>query len=261
MKLHQHSIGHGPDLVLLHGWGLHSGIWSAGRNSLAEQLAQHYRITMIDLPGHGHSDGLGHNGFTFDATVAAIAAQLPPTAMLLGWSLGGLLAQRLACQRPQQVSRLILLASTARFTRADDWPGALPTATLDNFGLALVEDPQATIQRFLALQVRGSDNERQQLRILKQALAERPQARAEALRSGLDILRQVDLRPGLADIAQPTLLIFGQHDRIVPASAGPAMAGSLPQVHSLTLAGAGHAPFLSHPAQTGQAILEFLNDR
>ena len=259
MNLYQHSIGQGPDIILLHGWGLHSGIWSANDNSLAEQLAQHYRVTMIDLPGHGLSDDADNNPFNFDATVAAIATRLPPASRLLGWSLGGLLALQLAYQLPQQVRQVILLASTARFTRTEHWSAALPVETLDSFGAALQEDLQATVQRFLALQVRGSDNQRQQLRLLKLALSERPAARADALSRGLDILREVDLRPQLAAISQPTLLVYGQHDRIIPAAVGPTMAAMLPRAHSLTISGAGHAPFLSHPEATGQAIRAFLN--
>ena len=259
MKLHQHRIGKGPELIMLHGWGLHSSIWSAGDNNLAEQLARHYRVTMIDLPGHGNSAAL-NEGFNFTTAIEIIADQLPPAAILLGWSLGGLLAQQLARQLPQQISQLILLTSTARFTQAEHWAAAMPTTTLDSFGSALSKNPAATVQRFLALQVRGSDNERQQLRDLKQALSESPSARPAALSSGLNILRDTDLRLGLAHIAQPTLCLYGQHDRIVPAAIGPSMATSIPQARHLTINGAGHAPFLSHPKQTGQAILEFIND-
>lgn len=259
MKLHQHSIGKGPDLVMLHGWGLHSAIWSAGADNLAEQLAQYYRLTMIDLPGHGRSDACDQ-GFSFAAAVKLIASQLPADVILLGWSLGGLLAQQLACQLPQQIKQLVLLTSTARFTRGKDWPSAMPAATLAGFGKALSDNKQTTVQRFLALQVLGSDNERQSLQTLKQSLAERPAASAAALNSGLTILREVDLRPQLGQISQPTLLLYGQHDRIVPAAVSTAMTAQIPQARSLTINGAGHAPFLSHPLPTGQAILEFLHD-
>ena len=259
MQLHQHSIGKGPDLIMLHGWGLHSGIWSAGDPSLIKQLARRYRVTMIDLPGHGLSDAY-NEGFNFDAAIELITERIPPTAILLGWSLGGLLAQKLAREYPQQISHLILLASTARFTCADDWPAAMPAATLNSFGVALLANQQATVQRFLALQVHGSNNEKQQLRALKQALTERPAAQTTALTSGLNILRDTDLRPELRHISQPALLLYGQHDRIVPASVGATMATQMPQARHLMINGAGHAPFLSHPQQTGQAIMEFLND-
>ncbi|NNG13616.1 MAG: alpha/beta fold hydrolase, partial [Gammaproteobacteria bacterium] len=51
MKLYSETIGHGPDLVLLHGWGAHSGVWAGMR----EALAENFSVTCIDLPGHGRS--------------------------------------------------------------------------------------------------------------------------------------------------------------------------------------------------------------
>ncbi|MGB5339321.1 MAG: alpha/beta fold hydrolase, partial [Gammaproteobacteria bacterium] len=51
MNLYTHTSGAGPDLLLVHGWGLHSGIW----DGLAPLLEPHYRVTRMDLPGHGRS--------------------------------------------------------------------------------------------------------------------------------------------------------------------------------------------------------------
>jgi pimeloyl-[acyl-carrier protein] methyl ester esterase len=51
MSLHIESEGAGPDLVLLHGWAMHGGIW----RDVREQLARHFRLHLVDLPGHGFS--------------------------------------------------------------------------------------------------------------------------------------------------------------------------------------------------------------
>lgn len=259
MKLFTQTIGHGPDVVLLHGWGLHSAIWTATTDSLAVQLSQHYRVTMIDLPGHGLSEG-NYVSFDLPEIVRAIAALLPAKTILIGWSLGGLLALQLAHNYPGQITRLVLLASTARFTHADGWASGLPKSTLDNFANALIDKPELTVQRFLALQVRGSENERQQLRQLKQALRERPNARPQALCSALSILQNSDLRPELTTILQPCRIILGENDRIVRSAAGVAMTACLPRATSTVIANASHAPFLSHPEQTLNSILEFINE-
>ena len=257
MKLYQQCVGEGPDLVLLHGWGLHSGIWSASRDNLLDRLSRNYRVTMFDLPGHGYSSDIGEPGF--DATISMIAEQLPPTSLLLGWSLGGLLALQLACQFRQRISALILIASNARFTRTSDWPAAMAAETLNSFGAALLENPASTVQRFLALQVLGSERQHEQLQLLKQTMNERPVARQWALQRGLEMLRDIDLRDRLALISQPALLIYGQHDRIVPDQSGATMAHLMPQARVLSIKGAGHAPFLSHHEQTGQVISDFLD--
>lgn len=259
MSLHHETLGSGPDIVLLHGWGLHAGIWSASGDNLLHRLAQHYRVMTLDLPGHGFSD-FGNDGFTLRTAAEAIAERLPPAATVIGWSLGGLLAMQLALERPELVRRLVLISSTARFSQAPDWQAAMTVTALRGFARALLEDQQATVQRFLALQVRGSENERRQLRLLKEALATRPPARPAALRSGLKILEQDDLRCRLSAIRQSCLLLYGQHDRIVPPAVGAGMNALLPQAAGHVVAGAGHAPFLSHPDATQQLLEAFLDD-
>jgi len=259
MPLHQETLGKGPDIVLLHGWGLHSDIWSASDDNLLRRLARHYRVTTLDLPGHGYSDS-GNDGFSLATATEAIAEQLPPAVIIIGWSLGGLLAMQLALERPELVQSLVLISSTARFSQAPDWQAAMTTTALHGFATALLENQEVTVQRFLALQVRGSDNERRQLRLLKKALATRPPARAAALRSGLAILEHADLRPRLSAIRQPCLLLYGQHDRITPPAVGVGMSALLPNVTQHILTGAGHAPFLSHPETTWHQLVAFLHD-
>lgn len=259
MPLYFERLGTGPDIVLLHGWGLHGGIWSASAESLPQYLAQRYQVTTIDLPGHGYSDD-GNDGFTMMSATSAIAELIPAEATIIGWSLGGMMALQLALDRPDLVQHLVLISSTACFRQAPDWQAAMTASALHGFAAALLENQHDTVQRFLALQVRGSNNERQQLRLLKQAIAARPPARREALRSGLAILEQVDLRPRLGELKQPCLLLYGQHDRIVPPAAGAAMDKLLPNACHHILAGAGHAPFLADPETTLHLIEDFLDD-
>jgi carboxylesterase BioH (pimeloyl-CoA synthesis) len=89
--LYSSTIGSGPDLVLLHGWGFNSELF----NDLIDQYKNQYRITKIDLPGHGRSDNVdgGLNEWCNE-----IIKILPNNPILLGWSLGGLLAIKIATQ-------------------------------------------------------------------------------------------------------------------------------------------------------------------
>jgi pimeloyl-[acyl-carrier protein] methyl ester esterase len=255
--LHHQTVGNGDNIVLLHGWGQHSGIWSATDNNLLRHLSERYRVTTIDLPGHGHSHA-GDEGFTLAAAVSAIADLIPKNSIVVAWSLGGLLALQLAREYSDCVQRLVLISSTARFSQAQDWQAAMTSQVLQGFAMALLENPLTTVQRFLALQVRGSDNERQQLRQLKRAIDTRPQPRAAALISGMEILQNTDLRTHLHTIKQPCLLLYGEHDRIVPPAAGMGMQDLLPCSVLHILSGAGHAPFLSHPETTLHLIEDFL---
>lgn len=83
MRLHTESIGTGPDLVLLHGWAMHSGVW----NGVRERLARHFRLFLVDLPGHGFSPACEPG--TLERVVEMISDILPPSCMVCGWSLGG----------------------------------------------------------------------------------------------------------------------------------------------------------------------------
>ena len=99
MSLHVETLGRGPDLVMLHGWALHSGIWAG----MQEPLSRHFRLHLLDLPGHGQS--VAGDSQTFDAWVSEIAAMLPERAAVCGWSLGGQIALELAVREPRRVER------------------------------------------------------------------------------------------------------------------------------------------------------------
>ena len=148
------ALGEGPDLVMLHGWAMHAGIFAP----LTRALAPHFRLHLVDLPGHGASRD---DATSLDsATLARELAKRLPRAIWLGWSLGGLVALRAAIDEPYSVRGLVLIASTPRFVVGDDWPHALDAETLKAFGANLAGDYRATIERFLALESLGSDDAR-----------------------------------------------------------------------------------------------------
>ena len=101
--LHSRTLGCGPDIVLLHGWGAQGSIW----NEIAADLAARYRVTMIDLPGHGKSPESEREPEPTLASLTARVAQVAPTrATWLGWSLGGMVAMQLASETPQRGEKL-----------------------------------------------------------------------------------------------------------------------------------------------------------
>lgn len=252
--LYCETAGQGPDLVLVHGWGLHGGVW----DSAAAVLAERFRVTRVDLPGHGRSP-LPAGTYTLDGLAAAVAAVAPPGATWIGWSLGGLvsLAAAAAGAAPR---RLVLVATTPRFVQAADWPHAMAPEVLAGFAADLARDYRATLLRFLALQSRGSERAREELKDLRGRLFAHGEPRPEALEGGLAVLRDSDLRPVLPQISVPTLWLHGARDNLSPAAAAAAAAGMMPRGSATVLPGAGHAPFLSHPGAFCAAIEDFLHD-
>ena len=110
--LYSSITGTGPNLVLLHGWGFNSELF----DNLVNEYKDRYQITTIDLPGHGQSDDVDGG---LDDWCNEIIKILPKNPILLGWSLGGLLAIHVASQVP--TTKLILVASTPNFVQSDDW--------------------------------------------------------------------------------------------------------------------------------------------
>lgn len=258
MKLATELRGEGRDLVMLHGWGMNSAVWCG----FADELAANYRVTLIDLPGHGHSPFNGQLALADWAEDCLAVA--PDSAVWLGWSLGSMVALQAAHQAPTRVSGLLMLAGMPRFVQAQDWPHAMAPRTLDLFIQALGDDHRGTLERFLALQMLGSDLAKETLRSLKQRLHERPDPQPEALQIGLNLLKHADLRTALRELECPTAWLYGDRDTLAPAAAAGLLERWHPSVTTAVIRGAAHTPFLSHPIETREAVkrlLEQFHDR
>lgn len=256
-RLHVDAYGQGPPLLLLHGWAMHGGLFAP----LVPALAQHHRVHVLDLPGHGYSAPI--RPYTLDALTDSIATaveSLPPMR-ILGWSLGAIVALRFARRFPQRVTGLRLVCATPRFTAAEDWPLAMPPQTLARFGDELAVAYRLTLKRFLALQVQGSVEGRAALATLHEALFARGEPSPESLAAGLAILAQTDLRAEVPSIKVPTLVIAGQRDALTPSAAGAWLARAMPMARHVEIAGAAHAPFLSHREEFDAALSAFDQQR
>lgn len=250
MSLYVHKVGAGPQLVLLHGWGMNAAVWEP----LLPGLGERFTVTVIELPGHGGSAPAPRADLGAWAGLCLDAA--PPTAHWIGWSLGAQVALAAALAAPTRVAGLTLVGATPRFVQAPDWPVAMPVETFRQFAASLGKDPGATLLRFLALQVRGAEHERETLRLLRDELAKRPPACAEGLAQGLRLLLETDLRPRLAQLACPSHWIYGARDTLAPAALCAEIARLLPDARCDVVAGAGHAPFLSHPGRSLELLLD-----
>lgn len=234
------QLGEGPDLVLIHGWGLHGGIW----DNLVPSLASRYRVTRVDLPGHGYST-LDPVGLSVDELADRLLDVVPARAVWLGWSLGSLVALA-AAQRADAVRGLILVAGTPRFVRGADWPHGMAPAVLQGFADDLRSDYEGTLRRFLGLHVGTGVDSRATIRALRERLFAHGRPSPGALAQGLRWLWETDLRSHAASINIPVDLIHGGYDRLVPPSAADWLVANLGSAQLRGIARAGHAPFLSH---------------
>jgi pimeloyl-[acyl-carrier protein] methyl ester esterase len=183
---------------------------------------------------------------------------VPQGAVLLGWSLGGMIALELARSEPALAVALVLVATTPKFAAGDGWEHGMPAPLLDEFATGLASDHRGTIQNFLTLQTRGDQNALVTLRQLRRALEAHGEPERLALAAGLEVLRTADLRDALPSIAVPALVIAGDHDRLTPPQAGRAIAEALPHARFVQVPRSGHAPFLSHGSEVLREVLPFL---
>lgn len=240
-----------PVLALVHGWGMNARVFDA----LAARLAADFEVRALDLPGHGGRDDAADN--TLQGWADDLVRQLPDNAILLGWSLGGQVAMRAALDHPHKIARLVLLASTPKFVAGEGWEHGMAPADLQDFGAALLADPQATLLRFLSLQTRGMNGQKTLLQQLRQSLLAAPAASREALAGGLAILHDTDLRAELPLLMLPTLVLHGALDTLTPPAAGAWLAEALPATRHIGFPRAAHAPHLSHGEEVAAAIGRF----
>jgi pimeloyl-[acyl-carrier protein] methyl ester esterase len=160
--------------------------------------------------------------------------------------------------QPQRIAGVIGICGTPRFVQDHDWPYAMALETLQQFISASRQDHRKTLERFLALQVRGSEDSLETLRVLHERLRIKPDPQPAALDAALALLKHVDLRQRLAQLDCPTAWLFGERDNLVPADVALSLGEWLTQAPTRVIPGSAHAPFLSHPSETLAVICALL---
>lgn len=254
--LRYRQVGSGPPLVLLHGWAMSSAVFGEALQNLNNEFS----VLAPDLPGHGQSTaGKDYSLGSLANDLASWMEGLQLTDVrLLGWSLGGQIALRLASLTKQRLSRLLLVATTPRFVADEEWGNGLAEGQVRIMARGLKRRFARTLEDFFNQQF----GEQEISEVRRQWLSEHlspmvipPQQ--EAALGGLEILRTSDLRMQLAELDMPTLVMHGAEDKIVPSGAGRYLAQALPQARLQLLEQAGHAPFLSYPEDVFQMWREF----
>ena len=257
VRIHYVEAGQGPPVVLIHGWNASTFSF---RYTIPE-LARDHRVVALDLKGYGYSDRPAEGDYSL-ATQAELVQRVMDRlgidrADVIGHSMGGAVAMRLAVQHPELVSRVVLVDSVtmAEFRRAIRFgrllkpllPLAAPLALhRDRVGRAVfrtaVHDPAHLTTEvlegyFRPLRMKGH------LRALARQLVDRRQ----------------DKLVDPARIWQPTLILWGEHDRWLPLVHGETLARQISNAKLAVVRGAGHLPLEEQPATCNQLLLEFLN--
>lgn len=256
-NLYSEIKGSGQNVVLLHGWGMHGGIFGKFNDLLADD----YQTHAIDLPGFGFSKEI-KNDFTLDSLTEVIEKyihNLVSPVSLIGWSLGGLITQNLLKRKNVDINKVVLIASTPSFTKKEGWDTAMDQSIFNDFSNDLKLDYKKTLKRFISLQTRGSNLVRTELRELNAKLLSHGEPNLKALQSGLNILSNTDLRSKSTNKI-PVMIILGERDTLVPLEVISEFKNQYSRLNELILDKTGHAPFMSHPQLCAEKIKNFINE-
>jgi pimeloyl-ACP methyl ester esterase len=188
-------------IVLLHGWGCDSHIWEP----LISQCEDGAIFKTIDLD---------YSKPTLAVLCDWLADQLPNPCVLCGWSLGGMLAVRLAALYPEKIIGLITLASNVTFVEKKNWPHAMPQQTFDEFYQLVEKDSGRGLKRFLVLETLGDEYAKQQKQWLN-TLAEPDLFHKYSLHA-LQLLAEINNADVIAKVTCPAIYVFGENDTLVP---------------------------------------------
>jgi len=189
---------------------------------------------------------------------------LPANADVVGWSWGGQVAMRIALDHPDAVRRLVLVGTTPCFVNKTsykeqpEWSAGIAPEVFSQFADNVDANYHKTMTQFLTLQCMGDIRARITVRMLRKKFEERPAPTTQTLQKALDILLDTDLRTEVEFLRKPTLLIHGDRDTLAPVQAAHWMMQNLPAGFLRVMAGASHAPFLSHQEQFVDALVQFL---
>jgi pimeloyl-ACP methyl ester carboxylesterase len=248
--------------VLLHGIGGGREGWASTGAALA---AAGFTVLAVDLPGYGHSAPLVEP--SIDGFAAAVRDLIDAAgqgaALVVGHSLGGMVAQALAATALDRVAALVLAGTSPAFGSSDGaWQQEFLRARLAPLD-AGVGMPGLAAQLVPAMA--GRDANPEKLAAAQALMAGVPEATYRAV---LPALVRFDRRAALSRIAVPTLVLAGEDDRTAPPAVAEKMAARMGTA-SGTAAGAecrvlprtGHLQMLENPAAFDAALIDFVQRR
>ena len=244
-------IGKGEPIVMIHGWAMSSEIWL----DLANKIAKNHQVFLIDLPGMGSNKNTQF--IDMDQINVEINALNLSHFSIMGWSFGGQIALYYSYKFPKKIKKLFLVSTTPCFVnQIGDWQSGVEANIFNKFANDLIADWQTTMERFLNLQLLGSEYRKTILKKLK-PLFLKTAPDIDSLKKSLNLLLQNDLRYMLPLIDLPTMIMTGNQDKLVTIKASEFMNKKLKFSKIKIFKGAAHLPFLSHSDDFMNAFQEF----
>ncbi len=257
VHLHVTDAGEGRPIVLIPGWPLSDEMYEYQYNDL---INKNFRAIGITLRGFGKSDK-PYEAYNYDVHAADIKVVLKKLdvkdAVLVGFSMGGAIAIRYVSQyKSARVSKLVLAGAAAPiWTQREDFPYNLPKTAVDDLIKQNFADRPKLLSDFAKIfsATETSLNEGIGTWLNGIGLSASSYATAQCLVA----LRDTDLRPDLANIAIPTLILHGKHDKICSFDLAGQMKAAIPGSQLVPFQKSGHSLFLEETHKFNTELIKF----
>jgi pimeloyl-ACP methyl ester carboxylesterase len=249
--------GEGAMMMLVHGFGADKDSWAW----MAAHIPRRFGLLIPDLPGWGESTQHWLSSYDVAAQATRLAAFLESMGVgrvhLVGSSMGGNIAARLAIERPDLIRTLTLMAPLG--VQAPE-PSEAERELLGGRNPMIVETTAQFDRMMELIFVQCPAPLRNP--IARQYMAGKFREAAPFSRRVFEDLQRAPdwLSPDdLARIAAPSLLLWGDSDRVIPPECGPLWQRHMPHAQLEILPACGHAPMAERPSDTALALLTFLS--
>jgi 3-oxoadipate enol-lactonase len=250
LHIHHETEGEGPPIVFVHGLGATSNVWHAQRTT----LRKYYQVIVYDRSGCGRSHK-ARAGYSVDGWADELAGLLDhlavPSAVVVGHSLGSMVAQRFAGKYASRVRALVLAGGEAELTAHAKQLLTDRSRSIEAEGLLAAVDPWLT--GVLSSATREANPALAGL-LREMFLANDPQTYAQQCLA----LRDGEVRGDHAGIRCPTLLTVGDQDLVTPLSWQQQIAAGIAGSRIRVIPNTAHMTMLESPAVFNTVVLEFL---
>lgn len=234
--------------VLLHGWATNRAVF----DDFLPRL-QGFSCRAQDLAGHGQAKAV--ENFMPEKIADEIACQYSQVIHVFGWSLGGYIALLMAYRHPEKIKTLTLCSSFSRFSMAEDYPCGQPNMT--EYAQKLAGDYLHQIKNFMQMQALSAPKNQDFFFRLPEKIIQA--GIPTAILVAHDAIMNADARNLLSSIHTPTLILYGEKDRLTPPAMSHYLASHLPNAQIHGFAKSAHMPFVSEASTCSQIVLDFWN--
>lgn len=251
IAIHYQTIGAPegkPLLVFSNSLGTDSRIW----RDVIVRLVGEAAILLYDKRGHGLS-GMGEPPYRMDDHVADLAALLDHVggrpAVVVGLSVGGMIAQGLAHARPDLIAGLVLCDTGMTIADAETWNTRI--RDIEAEGMEAIAD--ATMERWFTADYRRDEPE--MMALWRNMLVRQPPGGYTGTSAAI---RDADFTGTTPGIRTPALCLVGDDDRATPPTLVRDLAKAIPEARFEVVKGAGHLPCIERPEVVADMIRAFL---